>query len=1169
MSATELLAPIVEEIANRWGFFRLINAGRATPLRLNQECLEGLSFYGEPLTLSDCAGYLGLQGGDGELAFPLTIPSEEAPRWRQQTRDFFDLLAQENPRELGREEARRWQKPRTPAGELSEELTCSAEFLRRTYQGEFLVREKKPIVADYRRCQGNYLASVDSAGPVPKMLLMDASSQIASHLLGFNGAPLRGVVCHPQSFQNLDYRYDELPAEEALRFTLKRWAPESLKYIAWCNSGTEAWEKALHLAAIKFPERGPKCVCFRGSFHGRSLLSLFSSWNPVKREPFQLEGHETLWADFPEDKEPHFEKRATEDWLEIWEDSYAREWEPPKVDPDRDPLLAAELESLLQVREHLRSGRVCAVSVEPMQCEGGDRYASHRFFQALRVLTFAHGVALIFDEVQTGFGLGGAPLWSNIFDLQDSDEDPLPPDFIVLAKKCQVGAVLSSIEDPYRTSAHAASFMRGYSNAAAVNEDLLTELGDTVRERLFELAVDYDQLQNPRAQGLAFAFDLPSNAHANNFVNQRFYRGIMVYIAGEHTLRFRIQRTTTEKDLDVIFDAIRASLRHLAVEGPEVLPERPDCDWDAEQEAPTHPVPADIKELGQADWPSILRLFGELEPERYQELADVLEGRPIERFGDLHRQRKLTWLEFLRFMAANQATRIVPLNGDNWDQHKDAIMELERKVYEPARVDSEEFLAEAVQAQGAVALVALAEEKLMGFCIGAPLENFSQVRGPDNDPDLGTGKLFYSADLLVDPVAQGQGLGQRLKARQLREVRRMGYLGVRSRNRVGAADSMRRLNRRFGGAERAFFENDYGEDGAACVYLGTPLLDQAEPKLVWSSGVENPTGGLLPSEAWQDWDLAAINKNSLCNWWTPNMTRYVEWLRAEAPLPHLYLASGRDEAVDKLVKCLIHHRRGAQKMVTFEGSFWGGVTGCARSLSDAHFGGYFEWERLPFPYSEGDPFAGMDEALTDPEMDCFERLSELFAEGQEYLGLAVEPVQQMTGRRLSVRFLQALRSVCDDNDVPLVMNESAAWAYRGSRELFYCQATGVMPDLLTFFGGGQLGHVLVSDRYFIPKPLQLISTWDGDELSALRLREQIRILKQYRDSPRLHQLDLLVGDRGDTYRGSGRLYQRQTGLAAASTIDKKGQLLFPPLNRIDEGWRNLVKCLPREIAGAL
>jgi 4-aminobutyrate aminotransferase-like enzyme len=332
--------------------------------------------------------------------------------------------------------------------------------------------------------------------------------------------------------------------------------------------------------------------------------------------------------------------------------------------------------------------------------------------------------------------------------------------------------------------------------------------------------------------------------------------------------------------------------------------------------------------------------------------------------------------------------------------------------------------------------------------------------------------------------------------------------------------------------------------------------------------VENPTGGLLDKAAWVDWDLAAVNKNSLCNWWTPNMTRYVEWMRSVAPLEHLYLASGRDEAVDKLVKCLIYFRKGAQTMVSFEGSFWGGVTACARSLSDPALGTYFPWHHLPFPFIEGDPFAGQDAELTPPETACLEQLWSLMAWKDKLLGVAIEPVQQLTGRRVSVRFLKALRRVCDETGVPLVMNESACWAYRGSRELFYCQATGVLPDLLTMFAGGQIGHVLTNDRYYLDKPLMLISTWDGDELSCLRLREQIRMLRAYRDDPRLYEIDRMVGASGDTYRGSGLLYGKQYSLAAHPTLDGQGQLLFCPLNRLSEGWDALTAVLTSQLQEA-
>jgi 4-aminobutyrate aminotransferase-like enzyme/GNAT superfamily N-acetyltransferase len=965
MSATELLAPIVEEIANRWGFFGFTVEGPAEPLKLEARALAGYRFFERDLQLADLAALWPspLEHDEQRLLLPLRIASSEVGLWRQKTRALFDLLAQENPQKLGREETRVWTRPRTPDQSFEQALTLSDHFLQRTYRGDFLVKEKKAVVADYRRSQKNYLASVDSDGDVPSVLLMDASSQIASHLLGFNGTSLQGVTAHPESFQNPDYRDGDVPAEAALRALLLRWAPPGIEHVAWCNSGTEAWEKALHMAGLKFPQRGKKCVCFKGSFHGRTMLALFSSWNPSKRLPFELDGFQTLWAEFPEDKQPHLVKEADSEWLALWEKSDRPDFSPPTVDAQQDPLLAAEVESLTQVRAHLITGEVNAVSVEPMQCEGGDRFASHRFFQTLRVLTHAMGVALIFDEVQTGFGLGGHRLWSNSFGLRDSQGNPLSADFITLAKKCQVGAVLSSVPDPYPTTAHAASFMRGYINASSVYEDALTRLGDRVRERLFALAEQFPMISHPRAVGVAFAFDMPDAEHANNFVNQRFHHGFMVYIAGEVTLRFRIQRATSAHDLDHIFDAIAATLRHQQEHGPKALPDHYDMAWPAE-EGPPHRVPASLDELEQADWAGIMRWYCELSPERFSEVAELLEPDPKAQFPAHHAAQRLTWLELLQYMAARSAVVIRPLTEENWDDYKDAIMQLEHSTYEPARCDDEEFLHAAVRADGSICSLALRGDTLVGFQITAPLEEFSQVRGPDNDPARGESTHLYSADLLVDERVRGQGVGLRLKRRQLNRARHHGYLGIRSRNRVGAASAMSSINRAFGAVEVDYFPECYGEEKAPCIYYSAPLYEQVTPVLNWSAGVENPTGGLLDRSAWTDWDLAAINKNSLCNWWTPNMTRYVEWLRSVSPLGHLYLASGRDEAVDKLVKCLIYFRKGAQTMVSFEGSFWGGVTACARSLSDPAFGGYFPWHHLPYPYTVGDPFVDADGELT-------------------------------------------------------------------------------------------------------------------------------------------------------------------------------------------------------------
>ena len=87
-----------------------------------------------------------------------------------------------------------------------------------------------------------------------------------------------------------------------------------------------------------------------------------------------------------------------------------------------------------------RSRRVAAVLVEPIQGEGGVRMASARFMRKLRLLTRIYDVPLIFDEVQTGWGMTGR-LWAHeSFDL------PCPPDVVTWAKKAQNGVLFVSEE---------------------------------------------------------------------------------------------------------------------------------------------------------------------------------------------------------------------------------------------------------------------------------------------------------------------------------------------------------------------------------------------------------------------------------------------------------------------------------------------------------------------------------------------------------------------------------------------------------------------------------------------------------------------------------------------------------------------------------------------------
>ncbi|MCA9791217.1 MAG: aminotransferase class III-fold pyridoxal phosphate-dependent enzyme, partial [Candidatus Eremiobacteraeota bacterium] len=982
------VAPILEETAHRYGFFGGWTSGGH--YRISQQGLEGLVLFGQPLSFKHFTQRFSLASErDGELEFPSQVASFDSwCQWRDEFREFLQVLAEENPGKLGRDPLYRWVRPRTVDAPFSQALGLSQRFLERTYQDDFIVREKKEMVVDYRSCQGNYLVSIDRDEYGPLCALLDCSSQIASHIVGFNGFILQGVLAHVQSFTNPDYRKRPVPVARSFKNLLRRWAPDGLTHICFCNSGTESWEKAVLLAQHKFPDKGPRVVCFEGSFHGRTLLALFSSWNPSKRIPFQLEGFETPFVAFPEDKEPHLDRRAPEGWSEAWHGAAGEDWQPPIYD---DELLAREVASLVAVRDLIKTGDACAVSVEPLQCEGGDRFATKRFFQALRLLTEAFGVGLIFDEVQTGFGLGGTPLWSDQFEL------PSPPDFINLAKKCQVGCVLSSIPDPEPTAAHAASMARGYYNALAVEPAELEKLGRVVAQELCKLTGDYEMVTAPRGRALCFAFDLPDAETANAFVNQRFHRGHMVYIAGERTIRFRLQLATRPKDVEIAFSVIRETLDWLQEHGTEAT-NHGDYAW--QEPVPTSlKVPEGPDDLAKVDWAGILRHFGQLDSVQQKAFDhEIGPHDPVGWFRTANKEGRVTWLTFLRYLAAKHAPVLVGLTPEMWEEYREQIMELEHSIYEPARQDSEEFLRGIVEADRQLCILALSPEgEVAGYSFSAPIKNFSKVRGPHEDPEMGRGTTLYSADIGVHSDYRGMGLGLRLKRRQVEQARQLGFSFIRSRNRIDSTAAMMLINQAFGSRELRRYEKDYGADQATSLYWSLPLSMDYHPTIDWSGGVEEPTGGLLDPAAWQDWDLAAVNKNSLCNWWTPNMVRHIEWLREVSPLPHLYLASGRDEAADKAVKCLIYARKGANRCVSFTGSYWGHTTATARSLSDSRYLGYFPWDHIEYPTCPDDPFLAPEGALNDEEERRLQQVAERLEKPEEVLGVFIEPLQERTG----------------------------------------------------------------------------------------------------------------------------------------------------------------------------
>ena len=465
-----------------------------------------------------------------------------------------------------------------------------------------------------------------------------------------------------------------------------------------------------------------------------------------------------------------------------------------------------------------------------------------------------------------------------------------------------------------------------------------------------------------------------------------------------------------------------------------------------------------------------------------------------------------------RLLIEALAAHIIEITPADWDHYKDDIVGIENASYEVGRRESEEELKSLVFADGAVSLLAMRRTergpRAVAYAFGAAVEEF-RSDGPLHDATRGEHTTFYSSNITVAPGARGAGLGQRLKRVQARRVatvesdagtRRYAYMT--GRNRIGLTHQMGAINSRLGAYTVAEFKgNQYGDvSGQALyyriptqrpqVYSRPPLALTSPAWIDWASSVQAPLGPnpAILREALEHGAFTGPvgTKLTLSNFVSPEVARYCELLRAMAPkdLAHTYFTSGRDELVDKGLRALRVKRPKAQRAITLDQQYFGTSTAAARSLTCADGQatpfGWYPWPKVPHPADVGEDVAigGIMAAIAERGAD------DIFA-------IVVELVGERTGEVLYESFLQDLDRVRQDTGVPLVFVETASALGRSGEQLWRSDVVPVTPDHVWWYAGAQLGHIFTSDAYYVGKPLTLISTWDGDEICAIRTRHHL------------------------------------------------------------------------------
>lgn len=200
------------------------------------------------------------------------------------------------------------------------------------------------------------------------------------------------------------------PAVERLATALQQVLPSNLDSLYFSNSGAEAVEAAVKLA--RHVTGRPNVVVFQGSFHGRTgqAMALTTS-KTVYRHRYQPLPAGVVVAPFPY--------------------AYRYGW-------DEDAAIDFCLSELaLLLKSQTAPDETAAFLIEPVLGEGGYVPAPARFLLGLRRLADEHGILLVFDEIQTGFGRTG-----KMFAFEHAG---VTPDVLIMAKGLGSGLPISAI----------------------------------------------------------------------------------------------------------------------------------------------------------------------------------------------------------------------------------------------------------------------------------------------------------------------------------------------------------------------------------------------------------------------------------------------------------------------------------------------------------------------------------------------------------------------------------------------------------------------------------------------------------------------------------------------------------------------------------------------------
>ncbi|MCJ7710779.1 MAG: aminotransferase class III-fold pyridoxal phosphate-dependent enzyme [Chloroflexi bacterium] len=301
--------------------------------------------------------------------------------------------------------------------------------------------------------------------------------------------------------------------------------PDPLDTVMFLNSGSETIDGAIKLA--RRVTGRPAIIAFRGAFHGRTVGATSVTTSSINYR----RGYEPLLPSVYHTVYPAVYRYYAGDEAKAVADGLKH----------LDGLLATTVEP----------SAVAAIIIEPVQGEGGYYPAPAAFLKGLRERCDRHGILLIADEIQSGYGRTGE-MWA--FEHAD-----IVPDVVCVAKAIANGLPLSAIvtskalQEQWGRGAHGTTYGGNpVACAAGVavletirDEDLVANArgrGAELSGGLRELMAEFPMIGDVRGPGLMIGVEFvkdretrePDGATAEAVANRAIDAGLLLLTCGIH-----------------------------------------------------------------------------------------------------------------------------------------------------------------------------------------------------------------------------------------------------------------------------------------------------------------------------------------------------------------------------------------------------------------------------------------------------------------------------------------------------------------------------------------------------------------------------------------------------------------------------------------------------------